>query len=90
MSTPSELDVIAIGNALVDVLTHQDDPFLADHDLVKGTMALIDADRAEALYSAMGPGIEISGGSAANTTVGIASLGGRPRVHRPRQRRPAR
>lgn len=76
MSTPTELDVIAIGNALVDVLTHQDDPFLPDHDLVKGTMALIDAQRAELLYSAMGPGIEISGGSAANTAVGIASLGG--------------
>jgi sugar/nucleoside kinase (ribokinase family) len=76
MSTPSELDVIAIGNALVDVLTHQDDLFLADYDLVKGTMALIDADRAEVLYGVMGPGIEISGGSAANTAVGIASLGG--------------
>ncbi|MBL26088.1 MAG: adenosine kinase [Rhodospirillaceae bacterium] len=68
-------DVAGIGNAIVDVLSHENDAFLAKHDLVKGTMALIDADRAQALYGEMGPGIEISGGSAANTIAGLASLG---------------
>lgn len=70
------LDVVGLGNALVDVLSHEDDTFLAAHGLVKGAMALVDADRAAALYAAMGPGVEISGGSAANTMVGIASFGG--------------
>ena len=71
------LDVVGIGNALVDVLSHESEQFLSEHELVKGAMALVDAERAEALYAAMGPAIEASGGSAANTTVGIASLGGR-------------
>lgn len=71
----SALDVVAIGNALVDVLSNETDEFVATHDMVKGAMALIETPRAEALYAAMGPGIEISGGSAANTTAGIASLG---------------
>lgn len=71
------LDVVGIGNALVDVLTHEDDTFLAAHGLVKGSMTLIDTDRAEALYAAMGAGIEVSGGSAANTVSGIASFGGK-------------
>jgi sugar/nucleoside kinase (ribokinase family) len=70
------IDVVGIGNALVDVLTHEDDAFLDEHGLVKGSMTLVDADRAEALYSAMGAGIEVSGGSAANTISGIASFGG--------------
>jgi sugar/nucleoside kinase (ribokinase family) len=70
-------DVVAIGNALVDVLANADDALLAEHGMVKGSMDLIDTDRAETVYAAMGPGIEISGGSAANTVVGIASLGGR-------------
>ena len=70
-------DVLAIGNALVDVLVDTDDELLARHQLVKGSMALIDADQAEALYAAMPPGIEASGGSAANTAVGVASFGGR-------------
>ncbi|MEO6318589.1 MAG: adenosine kinase [Acidimicrobiales bacterium] len=72
-----EFDVVGIGNALVDVLTHEDDTFLADHGLTKGAMTLIDTERAEILYAAMGRGIEVSGGSAANTIAGIASFGGR-------------
>ncbi|MFO7591423.1 MAG: adenosine kinase [Acidimicrobiia bacterium] len=74
--TAPAFDVVGIGNALVDVLTHEDDDFLAAQGLAKGSMALIDAERAVALYDAMGPGTEISGGSTANTMVGIASLGG--------------
>jgi sugar/nucleoside kinase (ribokinase family) len=73
---PAALDVVGIGNALVDVLSHEADDFLDRHGLVRGAMALIDADRAERLYDAMGPATEISGGSAANTMVGVASLGG--------------
>jgi len=76
VSTPETIDVVGIGNALVDVLSSEADSFLREHDLVKGAMALIDADRAHLLYDAMGPGTEISGGSAANTMVGLASLGG--------------
>lgn len=74
---PPKLDVVGIGNPLVDVLSHEPDAFLDEHGLVKSSMALIDAARAHHLYEAMGPGVEISGGSAANTMVGIASLGGR-------------
>ncbi len=76
MAAPA-YDVLGIGNAIVDVLARADEAFLGKHGLVKGAMTLIDAERAEALYAAMGPGIEISGGSAANTLAGIASLGGR-------------
>src|SRR5439155_16786349 len=65
-----------IGTALVDVLSHESDAFLVRHGLVKGAMTLIDTERAHALYDAMGPAVEISGGSAANTMVGIASFGG--------------
>ncbi|HSH61147.1 MAG TPA: adenosine kinase [Acidimicrobiales bacterium] len=75
MSQPT-LDVVAIGHAIVDVLTHADDAELARLQLSKGTMALVDADEAEALYAAMGPAVEVSGGSAANTAAGIASFGG--------------
>ena len=75
MADPS-LDVVGIGNAIVDVLSQADDAFLADQDLAKGAMTLIDGARAEALYAAMGPGVEVSGGSAANTMAGLASLGG--------------
>jgi sugar/nucleoside kinase (ribokinase family) len=78
-------DVLGIGNALVDVLSHQDDGFLTEHELVKGAMALIDADRARALYDDMAPATEISGGSVANAMAGVASFGGRAafigRVH---------
>ena len=72
-----ELDVVGIGNALVDVLSHAPDELLAREGLAKGTMHLIDEGRAHQLYAAMGPGTEISGGSAANTIVGVASFGGR-------------
>jgi sugar/nucleoside kinase (ribokinase family) len=70
-------DVVGIGNALVDVLTHESEEFIERHGLVKGSMTLIDTDRAEQLYDAMGSGIEVSGGSAANTVSGVASFGGR-------------
>ena len=69
--------VAAIGNAIVDVLVHADDALLADLHLTKGVMTLIDADEAERIYRRLPPGIECSGGSAANTVVGVASLGGR-------------
>ena len=72
-----DFDVVGIGNALVDVLTHEDEAFIDGHGLLKGSMTLVDTDRAEALYAAMGQGIEVSGGSAANTISGIASFGGR-------------
>jgi sugar/nucleoside kinase (ribokinase family) len=77
VTSQANLDVVGIGNALVDVLSHEDDRFIADQDLAKGSMTLIDADRAQGLYAAMGPGTEVSGGSAANTIAGIASFGGR-------------
>jgi sugar/nucleoside kinase (ribokinase family) len=67
--------VLGIGNALVDVIAHAEEDFLLAHGMRKGGMALIDEPRAEALYQQMGPGTEISGGSAANTLVGVASLG---------------
>ena len=70
------LDVVGIGNALVDVLDHKPHDFIDRHDLARGTMTLIDEDRAHHLYQAMEPALEMSGGSAANTMVGIASLGG--------------
>jgi sugar/nucleoside kinase (ribokinase family) len=72
-----EIDVIGIGNALVDVLSYESDERVRRHGLVKGTMHLVDEARARQLYDAMGPAIEISGGSAANTIVGVASFGGR-------------
>jgi sugar/nucleoside kinase (ribokinase family) len=71
------IDVVGIGNALVDVLSHEDDAFIEAHGLVKSAMTLIDTDRAEELYRAMGPGIEMSGGSAGNTIAGVASFGGK-------------
>src|ERR1700726_1778338 len=70
-------DVIGIGNAIVDVIARTEDDFLVAHGMRKGTMALIDEGRAAAIYDAMGPAVEISGGSAANTIVGVASLGAR-------------
>ncbi len=71
------LDVVGIGNAMVDVLARADDAFLETHGLAKGAMTLVDAAQSDALYDAMGPGVEISGGSAGNTMAGIAALGGR-------------
>jgi sugar/nucleoside kinase (ribokinase family) len=72
-----QYDVTAIGNAIVDVLAQSEDAFLDEHQLPKGAMSLIDALDAERLYSIMGPGVERSGGSAANTAAGIAGLGGK-------------
>lgn len=72
-----EYDVVGIGNALVDVIAHGTDDFLRSHSLVKGSMELIDASRAVYLYRALGGAAEMSGGSAANTMCGVASLGGR-------------
>jgi len=70
-------DVVGIGNAIVDVLVQADEAFLESHGLTKGTMALIDEAQAERLYASVGPGLETSGGSAANTLAGLAQLGGR-------------
>ncbi len=75
--TDAALDVVGIGNAMVDVLVHAEDSFLETHDLVKGAMTLIDGMRAAALYDELDTGVEMSGGSAANTMAGIAALGGR-------------
>jgi sugar/nucleoside kinase (ribokinase family) len=74
---PDALDVVGIGNALVDVLSHEEEEFIEANGLVKGSMTLIDTERAEVLYAAMGAGIEASGGSAANTIAGVASFGGK-------------
>lgn len=71
-----EFDVVGIGNAIVDVLARADERFLTRHGLIKGAMTLVDAKAAGDLYDAMGPGIECSGGSAANTIAALASLGG--------------
>jgi sugar/nucleoside kinase (ribokinase family) len=71
------IDVVGIGNAIVDVIAHCDEAFIARMSLNKGAMTLIDTERANTLYDAMGPAVEISGGSGANTTVGVASLGGK-------------
>ncbi len=74
--TQTAFDAVGIGNAIVDVLAHGDEAFLQRHGLVKGTMALVDATEAETIYAGMGPAVEVSGGSAANTMAGLASLGG--------------
>ena len=70
-------DVVGIGNAIVDVLVQADDDLLDNFELTKGTMALVDEHQAETLYARVGPGLETSGGSAANTLAGVAQLGGR-------------
>jgi sugar/nucleoside kinase (ribokinase family) len=69
-------DVVGIGNAMVDILAHADEAFLAEHRLAKGAMTLVDAPQAAGIYEAMGPGVEMSGGSVGNTMAGLASLGG--------------
>ncbi len=74
--TDTRFDVLGIGNAIVDVIAETDDAFLESHELVKGSMRLIDEAEAKRLYDGMGPGTEISGGSAANTIAGMAALGG--------------
>lgn len=73
----AKYDVLGIGNAILDVLVHADDALLESHKLSKGTMTLIDAETAEALYAQVTDAVECSGGSAANTMVGLASLGSR-------------
>ena len=69
-------DVVGIGNALVDVVAHVDDGFLTERQLAKGTMTLVDSGTADFLYGKMPPGVEVSGGSCANTMAALASLGG--------------
>jgi sugar/nucleoside kinase (ribokinase family) len=73
----AKYDVLGIGNAIFDVLVQTDEGFLARHGMNKGSMALIDEGRAAAIYRDMGPAVEMSGGSAANTIVGVANLGAR-------------
>jgi sugar/nucleoside kinase (ribokinase family) len=75
--TAFQHDVLALGNAIVDVIAQAEDVFLVRHAIQKGGMTLIDEPRAEALYAVMGPGKVVSGGSAANTIAGVASFGGR-------------
>ena len=75
--TDARLDVLCIGNAIVDVIADTTDAFLDQEGLTKGSMRLIDAEEAERLYGHMGPAREISGGSAANTAAGVAALGSR-------------
>jgi len=75
--TSAKYDVLGIGNAIFDVLVQTDESFLGRHGMTKGGMALIDEARALSIYGDMGPAIEMSGGSAANTIVGVANLGAR-------------
>src|ERR1700732_5196011 len=75
--TSAKYDVLGIGNAIFDVLVQTDEKFLSRHGMTKGGMALIDETRAAAIYRDMGPSTQMSGGSAANTIVGVASLGAR-------------
>jgi sugar/nucleoside kinase (ribokinase family) len=78
MTAPAHrFDVIGIGNAIVDIIGHCDDAFLTRHGAPKGHMRLVDAQTVEALYADMGPAVEISGGSVANSMVGLSSFGGR-------------
>ncbi len=75
--TEPTLDIVAIGNAIVDVIAQAEDDFVAGEGVTKGSMRLMDEATSDSLYSRMGPGMEISGGSAANTVAGMASLGAR-------------
>ena len=75
--TQTPYDVVGIGNAIVDVISHEDEKFLDSHNLIKDSMALIDTDTAVSLYNEMSPTVQSSGGSAANTMSGVASLGGK-------------
>ena len=77
MASTARFDVVAIGNAIVDVIARADDALITAEGLTKGSMRLIDAAEAERLYAAMGPAVEMSGGSAANTLAGMAALGRR-------------
>ncbi|MDK4723346.1 adenosine kinase [Rhizobium sp. CNPSo 3968] len=73
----TRFDVLTVGNAIVDIIARCDDQFLIDNNITKAAMNLIDAERAELLYSRMGPALEASGGSAGNTAAGVASFGGK-------------
>lgn len=73
----TSFDVLTVGNAIVDIIARCDDDFLVENGIHKGAMNLIDAERAELLYSHMGPAVEASGGCAGNTAAGVASFGGR-------------
>src|SRR5436305_6561077 len=75
--TDAKYDVLGIGNVIFDVLVRTDEGFLARHGMSKGGMALIDEARAAAIYDDISPATEMSGGSAANTIVGLASFGAR-------------
>src|SRR6266446_3544956 len=75
--TEAKYDVLGIGNAIFDVLVRTDESFLAAHGMTKGGMMLIDEARAASIYRDMGPATEMSGGSGANTIVGIANFGAR-------------
>lgn len=75
--TEPTLDIVAIGNAIVDVIALADDAFVTSEGVAKGSMRLMDEATSDSLYSRMGPGREISGGSAANTVAGMAALGAR-------------
>lgn len=70
-------DVLGVGNAILDILVPTDESFLKSEGMTKGAMALIDEVRAASIYAAIGAGVEVSGGSAANTIVGVASFGGK-------------
>ncbi|MDB5686834.1 MAG: PfkB protein, partial [Rhizorhabdus sp.] len=73
--TEPTLDIVAIGNAIVDVIAQADNEFVISEGVAKGSMRLMDEATSDSLYSRMGPGREISGGSAANTVAGMAMLG---------------
>lgn len=73
--TAPNLDIVAVGNAIVDILAHADDALVAELGITKGSMQLVDAEQADALYARMGAAVEASGGSAANTIAGMAALG---------------
>ena len=75
--TSSQLDIVGIGDAIVDVIATCDEAFIAERGLTKGSMQLLTTDQADELYAAMGPARETSGGSAANSMAGVAALGGK-------------
>lgn len=78
LKSDAKFDVVGIGSAIVDIIAHADDSFLSNHDAPKGTMLWVEEDKSNALYDEIGPAVEASGGSAANTMAGIASFGGSP------------
>ena len=94
-ASPARFDVLAVGNAIVDVLAPCEPAFLAAQGLTAGSMQLVDEVQSAALYDAMAAGVEASGGSAGNTVAGVGSFGGKggpqrvaqPRLRRPQQRR---